>query len=169
MPQRSFGFRETNGFLLTKSARYYYDADAIREESLDTAGVAYIEPDGSKRYRKSWKDNKKRDPKKDLSSWACKYGSTTHPKGRNKRSVWTVTTKPFKEAHFATFPEDLIEPCVLTTRPDAVILDPFMGAGTVGVVAKRHDRNYIGFELNPEYIEMANKRIFKETRQLSIL
>lgn len=88
----------------------------------------------------------------------------THEKdgipARNKRSVWTVTTKPFKGAHFATFPPDLIEPCVLagSARGDTV-LDPFNGAGTTGMVALKHGREYIGIELNPDYVEMTHKRL----------
>ena len=79
---------------------------------------------------------------------------------RNKRSVWTITTKPFKEAHFATFPEDLILPCILAGCPmGGTVLDPFAGAGTTGVVAKENNRHFIGIELNPEYVEMAQKRI----------
>lgn len=85
---------------------------------------------------------------------------------RNKRSVWTVPTKPFKEAHFATFPEELIEPCILAGCPEGgVVLDPFAGAGTTGVVAARGYRNFIGFEINPEYCEMAQNRIEAITRQ----
>ena len=79
---------------------------------------------------------------------------------RNKRSVWTVTTKPFKGAHFATFPPDLIEPCILAgSAADTLVLDPFSGAGTTGVVAVQHGRRYIGIELNPDYLEMSRKRI----------
>jgi DNA modification methylase len=79
---------------------------------------------------------------------------------RNKRDVWTVTTKPFKGAHFATFPPQLIEPCILAgCPPDGTVLDPFFGAGTTGLVAQQHGRNWIGCELNPLYAEMASKRI----------
>ncbi len=79
---------------------------------------------------------------------------------RNKRSVWTIPTKPFKEAHFAVFPPALIEPCILAGCPaGGVVLDPFMGSGTTGIVAAIHQRNFIGFELNPEYCKMAEKRI----------
>jgi len=88
---------------------------------------------------------------------------------RNKRSVWTVSTKPFKEAHFATFPEDLIEPCILAGCPEGgVVLDPFMGSGTTAKVAYRLRRNYIGFELNPEYIKIAEKRLYGITQQLFV-
>ena len=82
------------------------------------------------------------------------------PDGRNRRSVWTVTTKPYKGAHFAVFPPALIEPCILAgTLVGGIVLDPFFGAGTTGLVAKNHNRNYIGIELNAEYVEIAKKRI----------
>lgn len=78
---------------------------------------------------------------------------------RNKRDVWSVTTQAVKEAHFATFPEKLIEPCILAGCPiGGVVLDPFFGSGTTGRVATRLNRQYLGIELNPEYIEIANKR-----------
>ena len=82
-----------------------------------------------------------------------------NPKGKNKRNVWTVTTKPFKGAHFATFPEDLIKPCILAGCPEGgVVLDPFAGAGTTGIVAKANNRQAVLIELNPEYIDIAEKR-----------
>ena len=85
---------------------------------------------------------------------------------RNKRDVWTVTTKPFKGAHFATFPPDLIKPCILAGSPSGgIVLDPFMGSGTTGMVARQLDRHYIGIELNADYVEMAENRIFEATRQ----
>ena len=79
---------------------------------------------------------------------------------RNKRSVWTVTTKPFKGAHFATFPMDLIDPCVLAGCPEnGTVLDPFGGSGTTGIVASNHNRKAVLIELNTEYIEIAKQRI----------
>ena len=82
---------------------------------------------------------------------------------RNKRNVWTVTTKPFKGVHFATFPKDLIEPCIKAGCPeDGIVLDPFGGAGTTGIVASLNNRNSILIELNPEYIKLAKDRIEKE-------
>lgn len=82
---------------------------------------------------------------------------------RNKRSVWSVSTKPFKDAHFATFPDTLIVDCIKAGSPEnGLILDPFMGSGTTAVVARKLSRNYIGFELNPEYVEISNRRIKKE-------
>jgi DNA modification methylase len=79
---------------------------------------------------------------------------------RNRRSVWTIATKPFKGAHFAVMPQALAEPCVLAgSRADDLVLDPFTGSGTVGVVALRHGRRFVGVELNPEYAEIARDRI----------
>lgn len=78
---------------------------------------------------------------------------------RNKRDVWSVTTKAVKEAHFATFPEDLIKPCILAgCREGGIVLDPFFGSGTTGRVAESLSRKYVGVELNPEYIEIADRR-----------
>ena len=82
---------------------------------------------------------------------------------RNIRSVWNIATQPFKGAHFATFPEKLVEPCVRAGCPaDGTVLDPFCGSGTTGVVALKHGRNFIGIELNPKYVEMAKRRILRE-------
>ena len=79
---------------------------------------------------------------------------------RNKRDVWSVALHPYSEAHFATYPEELILPCILAgTDEGDTVLDPFSGAGTTGVVCKKNNRNYIGIELNPEYVELSEKRI----------
>jgi DNA modification methylase len=79
---------------------------------------------------------------------------------RNKRSVWTVTTKPYEGAHFAVFPQDLIEPCILAGAPvGGVVLDPFMGSGTTAQVAQHLGRKYLGCELNPAYAELQKKRL----------
>ena len=81
-------------------------------------------------------------------------------KTRNKRSVWSISTARFKGAHFATFPEKLVEPCILAGCPTGgTVLDPFMGSGTTGAVSKRLGRNFVGVEINPEYCEIARKRI----------
>ena len=147
-------------FLLSKSKKYYYDADAIREPlSVHRAKQAgqKVEPGNDIVGRREQIEH------------ARQRGSGGHfdghkwfmnPLGRNKRSVWTVTTKPFKGAHFAVFPPALIEPCILAGCPEGgVVLDPFMGSGTTGMVAAMYQRNFIGFELNQEYCEMAERRI----------
>jgi site-specific DNA-methyltransferase (cytosine-N4-specific) len=89
--------------------------------------------------------------------------------GRNRRTVWSINTKPLPEAHFAAFPCELVEPCVLAaTRPNDLVLDPFFGAGTVGVVCERHCRRYVGIELNSEYVQIARRRICATERELDL-
>jgi DNA modification methylase len=97
----------------------------------------------------------------------------THEKdgapARNKRDVWWISTKPFKEAHFAVFPEKLIEPCVLAgSKTGDTILDPFNGSGTTGIVSIKNNRNYIGIDLNKTYIEMSEKRIGVAQQQMRL-
>jgi len=135
-------------FLLSKSRQYYFDNEAIKEPSTQL-GKTNIRFGGTK-YGDS------DDPKH-----ATKSGNEYTDSGtRNKRDVWTVTTRPFKGAHYATFPPQLIEPCILAgCPPDGTVLDPFFGSGTTGLVAQQHGRNWIGCELNPVYAEMAAKRI----------
>ena len=135
-------------FLLSKSQHYYYDYEAISEPYASKAEKPRNK--AKERYNNSYKGGGWSEGVRDY-----------YPAGkRNKRSVWMVTTKPFKEAHFAVFPPDLIEPCILAGCPaGGVVLDPFMGSGTTGMVAAMHQRNFIGFELNPEYCKMAEKRI----------
>lgn len=139
-------------FLLSKSERYYFDAEAIKEPATGR-------PSGNK--GKSWGTNETRvradgAGKVETTRGIPYAGAET----RNRRSVWTVSTKPFKGAHFDTFPPDLIEPCVLAGCPvDGTVLDPFFGAGTTGLVAQKHGRNCVGIELNPDYIAIANERL----------
>ncbi|HQV53978.1 MAG TPA: site-specific DNA-methyltransferase [Chitinophagaceae bacterium] len=225
-------------FLLSKSSKYYYDIDAIRTEQ---------DPASLKRLERGWNGNGDRGypngPQNHIKDYMGKSKEEIELlSGANKRSVWSVTTKPYSDAHFATFPEELIVDCIKagssehgccsscgkswerdiiksgqqvfieekedqgrmkasgqiatdTSRrkqmsgqkhaehkrnnPDkdngwkancdcnapvvpSIILDPFMGAGTTAVVAKKLNRNYIGFELNPDYIKIANKRLYKE-------
>jgi DNA modification methylase len=141
-------------FLLAKSERYHYDADAVREPH-----TALGRPPGNKSRIYFDRDPQHHNGHKRRPEQAKSF----HALGRNKRSVWTVATAPYSEAHFATFPPKLIEPCVLAGAPaGGLVLDPFMGAGTVGVVARRHSRHYLGIELNPAYVEMAERRIANE-------
>jgi hypothetical protein len=210
-------------FLLTKRATYFYDAEAVREKTSYPAG----------QIRKPWTEHKGRNKKDDLASWASNYGSIAPENGRNRRSVWTIATEPYPEAHFATYPTALVKPCILagtsergvcpvcgapwvrviekgltahdgetasqypegTTanrlallrqaarergeeyvntaqtigwRPSctcggdpvpATVLDPFCGSGTTGLVALTYGRNFIGIDLSPEYLAMAERRI----------
>ena len=137
-------------FLLSKGPKYYFDAEAIKEP---------VSPDMLRRAKAG---HTRGQGKLDKSRNDAATVRPTNITGttRNRRSVWTVTTKPFKGAHFATFPPDLIEPCILAgCPPNGVVLDPFGGAGTTGLVAHRHDRNAILIEINPEYAVMARERI----------
>ena len=137
-------------FLLSKSAQHYYDNEAIRE------------PYQSKKEKPRNKAAEGYNNSYVGGRWSEGVRDYYSAGKRNKRSVWTVTTKQFKEAHFATFPPDLIKSCILAGCPkDGIVLDPFMGSGTTGMVAAMYQRNFIGFELNPEYCKMAEKRINK--------
>lgn len=141
-------------FLFAKSERYYFDVDAIREP------YATADRRGPRRSYKPGSASSHRldDGHEEMTGPFA--GLPLNPNGRNRRSVWTVSTKPFKGAHFATFPPDLIEPCVLAGCPvDGTVLDPFFGAGTTGLVAQKHGRNCVGIELNPDYIAIANERL----------
>ena len=142
-------------FLLSKSQKYYYDAEAIKEEANEDSGFAKQRAKGID----TWKYN-------NTSERIAQTGQTIESSTfgeigkRNKRSVWTVTTKPYAGAHFAVFPSDLIEPCILAGAPvGGIVLDPFMGSGTTAQVAQNLGRQYLGCELNPEYEALQNKRL----------
>ena len=143
-------------FLLSKSPKYYFDYRAIMEPA-NYDGRKKMVREGSKRLS--------------LGEKAC-LGVQTICKGgerwkltdgkymRRKRDVWSVPTRPLKEAHFAAYPPDLVKPCILAGCPvGGVVLDPFMGAGTTAMVARELGRHYVGIELNPEYVGIAEKRL----------
>jgi DNA modification methylase len=135
-------------FLLSKQERYYYDADAISEPATYPAGSGNTHPYLVPNQRNGENAN---------------LGGGLHLVGpremRNKRSVWTVPTAPYAEAHFATYPPDLIKPCILAgSRPGSTILDPFAGSGTTGAVAIELARKAILIELNPAYIPLIERR-----------
>jgi DNA modification methylase len=158
-------------FLLSKSERYYYDADAIKEPASDnTHARRKIVPagwaTGTGPHTSAAHQTAKTHRKIAAAGSGIKANDSMVPAiqeltdDRNKRSVWTVATSPFPDAHFATFPPDLIEPCILAGCPEGgTVLDPFGGAGTTGLVADRLQRDAVLIELNPEYAEMARKRI----------
>ncbi len=140
-------------FLLSKSRKYYFDYEAIKEPRVSQHG--------------SGNKQRKQRPNSDVLHKGCQAGCIPYDgvsQFRNKRDVWNANIKPCKEAHFATFPDSLIEPCVLAGCPEnGIVLDPFIGSGTTGMVAKRNGRNYVGIELNPDYIEIAKRRISQIT------
>lgn len=139
-------------FLLTKSSSYFYDEAAIREpwkqNKSDIKRAKEKHPGYAAKHSEGYNGNVKGQPVGDPS------------KGRNKRSVWTVSTRPYKEAHFATFPPDLITPCILAGCPEGgIVLDPFGGSGTTAEVAIKNRRKAILCELNSDYIRLIKQRI----------
>ena len=137
-------------FLLSKSPQYYFDHEAIKEPVANSS-ISRLSQNNLPNQLGS-----DRVPFKTNGTMKAVGNNEI----RNKRSVWTITTKPFKGAHFATFPPDLIEPCILAGCPEGgTVLDPFGGAGTTGLVASNHNRNSILCELNPKYAQLALDRI----------
>ena len=174
-------------FLLSKNKKYFYNGDAIREpygEDQRESGLARARKfgyDGKGTYQ-DWYNHKRQGTDwvdKKCTGNSLTFGQATrgksdrkpqllHPLGKNKRSVWTVPPKPYAGAHFATFPPDLIKPCILAGAPVGyTVLDPFMGSGTTATVAKQYQRRYLGIELNPDYIKLAEERL--GTTQLSLV
>lgn len=133
-------------FLLTKSSKYFFNYEAIREPRVSSSNNHQF---GGKKYN-------------DSNNMIYKsIGSIYKSDGkRNKRDVWSVPTQPFKGSHFAVMPEALVKPCILAgSKEGDTVLDPFFGAGTTGLVALKNNRKYIGIELNPEYAKIAENRI----------
>ncbi len=143
-------------FLLTKSARYYYDHEAIKEPCSDSNIKDFLK---RKKLNNKGKGNGTyEEARPDLCRGRNEYMPDNFM--RNRRSVWTVNTKPYKGAHFATFPPSLIEPCILAgSRRNDIVLDPFMGSGTTAMVALQHGRQYMGCELNNSYEDLQKERI----------
>jgi len=134
-------------FLLSKNKNYYYNNEAIKEPAKDWG-------------TRDRSNGKYHNPGSGLVPHS---GLTKSYERKNKRSVWSVTKKPYKGAHFATFPPDLIEPCILAgSEPGDIILDPFMGSGTTAMVAKQHGRYYMGCELHEDYGELIKNRVPEE-------
>lgn len=165
-------------FLFSKSQKYYFDHEAIQEPCIDQKNTNFQSGSRSNGINKDRNDNdlgersKNWKPKTKNCQYDGQLPNSMHLRKeqglldktytvRNKRDVWSVNVKPCKEAHFATYPAELIKPCILAGCPEGgVVLDCFMGAGTTALVAKSLDRNYLGIELNPEYKEIAEKRLY---------
>lgn len=148
-------------FLLAKAERYYYDADSIREKAAVVFDPTYVSP------KRDWRGigwPTEEDGKARLTGNPVQNTAPQAPAaGRNKRSVWNINTQPYKGAHFAVFPEKLIEPCILAGCPaGGTVLDPFLGSGTTARVAKRLGRKCIGIEQNEAYAEMAAASLAQE-------
>lgn len=186
-------------FMLTKSKKYYFDHEAMQEPTTtfdenvrdrdhtklnNTPGrsrMAGLKRNDYKTRNKRdvWSEGEKKQPRfggnkygdSDDPKFQCYSGNEYKPTGmRNKRDVWRESVAITKEAHFAVFPKKLIEPCILAGCPEnGWVLDPFSGSGTSGIVATNNSRNYIGIELNPEYIEITKRRVEKECTNVSIV
>jgi DNA modification methylase len=168
-------------FLLAKRERYYYDAETIKEPAIysgPNAPDAIKSPYGQGYTRRAIDKRLGAERPRDYDDAGEKFGDGVsaarlkagnafgNGSSRNKRSVWTIATAPYPEAHFATFPEALVEPCILAGSPaGGMVLDPFAGSGTVGLVCQRLGRRFVGLELKPEYCAMAYKR----TAQIGLL
>ena len=141
-------------FLLTKSAKYYFSLDSVKEE-------AQYKPSDSPKVKKSCRYGGKKYALNQDMFYRTKSGNIYNYTGtRHPRSVWTIPTQPFSGEHFATFPEELVRRCILAgCPPSGIVMDPFCGSGTTGKVAYDLGREFCGIELNPKYAEIATKRI----------
>jgi DNA modification methylase len=153
-------------FLLSKSPHYYYDQRAIKEPASTNTHARLARAAIGHKSNPDQKRNGIRPRKLAAAGSGTKQNTSFDAamcevvNERNKRSVWCVGSKPYKGAHFATFPPDLIEPCILAGAPiGGAVLDPFMGSGTTGYVALKHQRDFVGIELNPAYVKLAMARI----------
>ena len=172
-------------FLLTKSDRYHFDSEAIEEPIQDVTALRMLRgvsdthknvngaPGQTKHSMNQPRPNVRKEFDSSMGGGGTSFvGHSGYRKAdgtlmikptRNKRSVWTVNTKPYKGAHFAVFPEELIEPCILAGAPtNGIVLDPFMGSGTTAAMALRLGRQYLGCELNEDYKPLQDSRIAKE-------
>lgn len=152
-------------FLLSKRERYFYAADAIRE--ANEGGLNWGGQSAVKKVAVAQGQN--HGPHSVHVAGDAEREREWRTNGRNKRTVWTIATEPYPEAHFATFPTALVTPCVLAGCPECgTVLDPFAGSGTTLQVAKELGRKSIGIELNPEYVTLAEKRLAKITTPMAL-
>jgi site-specific DNA-methyltransferase (adenine-specific) len=156
-------------FLLSKSDDYYYDIDAIREPHVTFTPQSRMR--GGRRHffqRDSTPEQGKNGGSANLHNG--RWDQAFHPRGRNKRTVWSIPLSKFRDAHFAVFPESLVEICITAGCPvGGLVLDPFLGSGTTAVVARRLRRHFVGIDCSPQYCEMARQRIAGAAIQLQLL
>lgn len=155
-------------FMFSKSKSYYYDADAIREPNITFTEKSKMKG-GRKHFGKvnGTPEQGKNGGNSNLHNG--RWDQAFNPKGRNKRTVWSIPLSKFRGAHFAVFPEKLVEPPILaSTKAGDTVLDPFAGSGTAGVVAKRLGRNFVGIELVPEFAQMAQSRLDEISEDITL-
>jgi len=146
-------------FFLTKSSDYYYDADAIREPHVTFSENSRMRGGRGHFFQRNGTPEKGKN-KGNSNLHRGRWDQAFHPKGRNKRTVWSIPLSKFREAHFAVFPVSLVENCLLAGSPEGgVVLDPFVGSGTTPIVAKQLARHYIGIDCVDEYCRMARRRL----------
>lgn len=153
-------------FFTKKSKDYFYDQDAIREEHVTFSENSKMKG-GRNHFGKNGGTPEKGKNSGNSNLHDGRWDQAFHPHGRNKRTVWNISLSKFRGAHFAVFPEKLIEPCILAGCPkNGIVLDPFFGAGTTGYVASKLSRKYVGLEINQEYAEIAKNRLSKIQSEL---
>ena len=146
-------------FFFSNGKNYFYDADAIREPHVTFSENSKMKG-GRKHFGKRGSTPEKGKNSGDSNLHDARWDQAFHPKGRNKRTVWSISLSKFREAHFAVYPPKLVETCIAASCPEGgVVLDPFSGAGTTAVVAKELDRNFVAIDCNEEYCEMAKRRL----------
>ncbi len=153
-------------FLLSKSPRYYYDYDSLAEPMKEVSKKRYVR--GRSKENKYLNENSGAKIQKiNEARGYGQYKGDNIPQFRNKRDIWTINTTSFRGNHYAAFPPKLAEICMIAGCPKGgIILDPFIGSGTVGLVSLLHNRKYIGIELNEEYVDLTRKRIETEVKKL---
>ena len=153
-------------FFFSKAKHYFYDADAVREPHVTFTNKSRMKG-GRRHFGKRGGTPEQGKNGGDTNLHNARWDQAFHPKGRNKRTVWTIPLSKFREAHFAVFPESLVETCLLASCPErGTVLDPFAGSGTVAVVAQRRGRGYIGIDCVPDYCEIARRRIAAASQPL---
>ncbi len=150
-------------FLFSKGKTYHYDIDAVREPHVTFTPQSRMRG-GRNHFGKTNGTPEEGKNKGNSNLHNGRWDQAFHPKGRNRRTVWEIALSKFRDAHFAVFPEKLVELCVLAGCPEnGIVLDPFVGSGTTAVVAQRLGRHYVGIDSNPKYCNMAKERVLQPT------
>lgn len=156
-------------FMLSQGTSYYYDADAIREPHVTFTDASQMKG-GRGHFGKPGGTPEQGKNKGNPNLHRARWDQAFHPLGRNKRTVWSIPLPKFPDAHFAVFPEKLVENCVLSsTKPGDTVLDPFCGSGTTLLVARRFGRHFVGIDVKKEYCRMALQRLNAVQQQLPLI